>query len=90
MIQEEQQRLHVRLASGKTEGLPQFSGPWHQASEMEDWRIFIVHDPCHDDDEGFVDDRNTVIGLHDGDGTYRIIGRELPYEFACALAEGKR
>jgi hypothetical protein len=58
--------------------------------EMQGWRIYVVHNPCHDDGEGFVDDRNTVIALHQTKELWRIIGRELPREMSLEIARGER
>lgn len=88
MTKDEQVRLLGRIKAGKTGLLPQFSGHWKHVETVESWRVYIVHDPCHDG-EGHEDDRNTVIALHNGDGLFRIIGRELDLELAEAIAEGR-
>lgn len=85
----EQKRLYARLSDGGTDNLPQFGGFWHETNVLGDWHIYVVHDPCHDDGEGSVADRNTVIALHEGEGIFRILGRELPFDFACELARGE-
>jgi hypothetical protein len=78
----------IAEAEGNT-GLPQFSGEWEWTSEIQGWKVYIVHDPCHDDDEGFVDDRNTVIAMSSTKGLWRIIGRELPRELSLKIAKGQ-
>lgn len=88
MTPDEKRRLFARIDEGKSSLLPQFSGHWEHVNTLASWRIYIVHDPCHDGGD-FQDDRNTVVALHDGHGLWRIIGRELPYELALDIAEGR-
>ena len=76
-----------RIRGAQSELLPQVEGSWTPGP----WRIFIVHDPCHDDDEDedYRSDRNTVIALHDEEGIWRIIGRELDQDLALKIARGE-
>lgn len=89
MTDEEKARLLARIENGKTDLLPTFSGHWDYVRTVERWRVYVVHDPCHDRDS-FVDDRNTVIALHDGEGLWRIVGRELNRDLAEEIADGRR
>ena len=50
------------------------------------WAIYISHDPCHDH-ENFLADKNTVIAFHRKNGSFRLIGRELPMKLALSIAE---
>lgn len=48
------------------------------------WTVYISHDPCHDSGD-FRDDRNTVVAFHRITEEFRIIGRELPRDYAMKL-----
>ena len=86
-----EQTLITRINEGQSAGLPDLSGPWEHVGDVEDWRVYIVHDPCHDRvEESYVDDRNTVIALHSERGIWRILGRELNRDLALDIASGRR
>jgi hypothetical protein len=84
----ERKRLFERIDEGQSRMLPQFSGSWMHVTTVASWRIYVVHDPCHDDGD-VSSDRHTVMALHDGHGLWRILGRELPYQQALDIAEGR-
>jgi len=52
------------------------------------WAIYISHDPCHDR-RGHKANRHTVLAVHRLNGTFKILGRELPLKHARALAKGE-
>lgn len=83
-----QENILARIAQASDHYIPDFSGPWNMANELKDWRVYIVHDPCHDTAE-FRDNRNTVIAMHKVRGVFKILGRELPMKFAKSLARGR-
>lgn len=57
------------------------------------WAIYISHDPCHDGlgirGKGYKADRNTVLAVHRTNGTFKILGRELPMKRAREIALGE-
>lgn len=55
MTPEQKDRLFTRLDEGQSKLLPMFAGSWKHVNTVASWRIYIVHDPCHDGD-GHVDD----------------------------------
>lgn len=95
----------IKLARGKSSQLPPRLTDMHFVRFVEDgtdefaWSVYVSHDPCHDctyDESRETSvcmatrqDRNTVIALHRRRGSFRIIGRELPTDFAYALANGE-
>lgn len=82
-------RVLDRIKNGQPSALPQFAGSWDLVNTLGPWRIYLIHDPCHDDFIGRKDDRNTVIALHDEKGIWRILGRELDQVFAMKIACGE-
>lgn len=82
------QILLDKIENGESLLLPDISSEWILVSIVEDWKIYIVHDSCHDNDEkNYVADRNTVIAMN-ADGLWTIIGRELPFKYAVKIAKG--
>ena len=82
-------KLLERIENGQSDTLPRFAGPWELANEIGPWRVYLIHDPCHDEYIGRQDDRNTVIAFHSYQGSWRIIGRELDHDLAMKIACGE-
>jgi hypothetical protein len=58
-------------------------------ADVDDWMVYVSHDPCHDDGEGYLSDRNTVWFCHRLQGRFGILGRELPLELATLFGTGR-
>jgi len=58
-------------------------------AELDDWMVYVSHDPCHDNDEGHMWDRNTVWFCDRQTGNFGILGRELPLSAATLLGTGE-
>jgi len=82
------QVLLDKIENGQSVSLPDVSSEWILISIVENWKIFIVHDSCHDS-EKYSADRNSVIAMNINLGLWRIIGRELPIKYAVKLAKGQ-
>lgn len=77
-----------KIENGQSVLLPDISSEWILISIVENWKIYIVHDSCHDS-KTYLADRNSVIAMNVNLGLWRIIGRELPFKHAVKLAKGQ-